>query len=63
MITLTTIGSRDVTIRVQPSALPDAGDGEVAVWLGLREPVALVLTREQALQLAADLTAATRPEE
>jgi hypothetical protein len=55
-VTLTTIGSRSVTIHVAPAALPEAGPGGVAIELGLRHrALILTLTREEALLFRSEL--------
>ncbi len=55
-VTLTTIGSRNVTIDVGPAALPDAGPGGIAVEVGLYDrPLVLTLTRGEAIQLRSEL--------
>ncbi len=53
---LSVIGSRRVRIRVQESALPEAGPGGKTVWLGLFDgPLAVTFTREEARWLAGRL--------
>jgi hypothetical protein len=55
-ITLTTIGSRGVTLMVGPSALEEAPDG-VALKLTLHDgPLVLTLTHDEAQPLNAELT-------
>jgi hypothetical protein len=54
---LTTIGSR-IQVEVAPSALPEAGEGGVALILALHDgPLQLALTAGEARELAALLTA------
>ncbi len=51
-VTLSTIGSRGVTIDVAPAALPEAGPGGVAIELALHDgPLVLTLTADEAQQL------------
>jgi hypothetical protein len=51
-----TIGSRGITLTVDPSALEEARDG-VALELTLHDgPLILTLTRDEARALAAELT-------
>ena len=55
-ITLSVIGSRGVTVTVDPSTLPEAPDG-IAVELTLHDgPLVLTLTRYEAEEIAAELT-------
>ncbi len=52
-ITLTTIGSRNVTIDIEPAALPEAAGG-IGIHCGLYDrPLIFTLTAEEASQLAA----------
>lgn len=49
-ITLTTTGSRDVTIDIEPAALPEAAGG-IAIHCGLYDgPLIFTLTAEEASQ-------------
>ena len=60
-ITLTTIGSRGVTLDAKPSALPEAPDG-LAIHIGLHEgPLILTLTTTEAHDLAQAINAITSP--
>lgn len=55
-ITLSTIGSRGVTVDVATAALPEAGDGGVQLELGLHDgPLILTLTRDEAFALAEEI--------
>jgi hypothetical protein len=54
-IALSTIGSRSVTLTVDPSALEEAPDG-VALKLTLHDgPLVLTLTRDEAQTLSTEL--------
>jgi len=59
-VTLSTIGSRGVTVDVSRAAVEEAGPGGVSIRLGLPDgPLTLTLTAGEAEQLAAaiiDLT-------
>ncbi len=57
-INLTTIGSRNVTVDIGPSALSESGPGGVAVEFGLFDgPLIFTLTAQEARQLVAAITA------
>jgi hypothetical protein len=52
-IRLTTIGSRDLRVRVEESPLAEAGPGGKTVWLDLHDkPLAVTFTRDEAAWLA-----------
>jgi hypothetical protein len=51
-ITLTTLGSRGLTVDVAPAALSEAGDGGVQLELGLYDgPLTISFTKSEALDL------------
>jgi hypothetical protein len=55
-ITLTTIGSRGVKVRVDASPMRDAGPGDKTVWLDLFDgPLAVTFTASEAAWLAGQL--------
>jgi hypothetical protein len=63
-ITLTTIGSRDVKVRVEASPMRGAGPGDKTVWLDLHDgPLAVTFTTGEAVWLAGHLSerGRTRP--
>jgi hypothetical protein len=60
-ITLTVLGSREVTVNVEPSALREAGPDGVAITYGLYDgPLTVTLTRQEATRLHAMLAAQLR---
>lgn len=55
-ITLTTIGSRGMKVRVEDSPMRDAGPGDKTVWLDLFDrPLAVTFTASEAAWLAGQL--------
>ncbi|HTC59560.1 MAG TPA: hypothetical protein VK691_05510 [Solirubrobacteraceae bacterium] len=59
-VTLTTIGSRGVRVRVEASPMRDAGPGDKTVWLDLLDgPLAVTFTANEAAWLVGRLR--TRP--
>lgn len=60
-ITLSVLGSRGVTVNVEPSALDEAGPGGVQISFGLYDgPLTMSMTRAEAEQVLADLTRVLR---
>ncbi len=55
-VTLTTLGSRGVKVRVEDSPMRDAGPGDKTVWLDLFDgPLAVTFTASEVAWLAGQL--------
>ena len=64
MFTLSTLGSRNLTVKVGPSALEEAGAGGVQITLGLHDgPLCVQFTADEARRLVVEMAEVLCPGE